>query len=482
MPAQTANQWPFWFFVVICFLLALGTPQRSDAAQRPPNIVMILCDDLGYSDLGSYGNRIIQTPHLDRLAARGTRFTQFYAASPVCTPSRAALMTGHYPQRYGIFRADGPETLPRQWLPESAITIAEVLKQAGYFTTHIGKWHLEASPETVVPRKQGFDYFFGNFGGRPSSPWLKYARSVDPEIIVNENRPVVYKGHVTEVQTSAVLEVLAKVKRDQPFFLNLWYNAPHEPLAPLPYQDKLYRDWSLEEQTYFQTVSDLDKAVGQILAKLDEVGVTNDTVIFFTSDNGPEAHNQINQYSRGTAWPLKGMKTQLWEGGIRVPAILCWPGRVPEGKTSTTVVSVLDVFLTFCTAARVSIPTGITLDSGIDLVAVARADLKGTDRLLFFENHFRQRGVASSLPMAVRSGKWKLFSNHEFSVFELYDLDNDIGEQNNVAAQHPSVVKELKHRLAQWWAQFAEKVDLNEGHTRVPVPSLEELERKYYKD
>jgi len=173
---------------------------------------------------------------------------------------------------------------------------------------------------------------------------------MDPEIIVNENRPVVYEGHVTEVQTSAALDVLAKTKRDQPFFLNLWYKAPHEPLAPLPYQDKLYRDWSVEEQTYFQTITDLDKAVGQILTQLEEMGVTNETLILFSSDNGPEAHNQINKYSRGTAWSLKGMKTQLWEEGIGLPGILCWPGRVSAEKTSTAMVSLLDIFTTFCGA------------------------------------------------------------------------------------------------------------------------------------
>jgi arylsulfatase A-like enzyme len=464
-----------------------------DLAARPqavtatrPNIIVILCDDLGYSDLGCYGNRIIRTPNLDRLASQGTRFTQFYMTSPVCTPSRAALMTGFYPQRFGIHHADLPESLPRYPLPESAVTIAEVLKRAGYYTAHIGKWHLGEPPETVVPRKQGLDYFFGCFGGRPSSPWNRYARSMDPEIIVDENRPVVYQGHVTEVQTKAALDVLGRVARNRPFFLNLWYNAPHEPLAPLPDQGEIYRHWSPEEQTYFQTVTDMDKGVGQILARLDEMGIGNETLIFFSSDNGPEAHSM--KYSRGSAWPLKGMKTQLWEGGVRVPAIMRWPGKVPAGKSSEAITSVLDIFPTLCAAAGISekelqaMRDPPASDRGIDLLPVVNGNLGGTDRAIFFEFHFPQRGVESSLPMAVRRGKWKLFANHAFTAVQLYDLDRDLGERKDVAAENEAMMRELKAQLQRWWAQFTGKVDLNAPRTSVPVPSPDELEKRHYRN
>jgi len=362
---------------------ALGAPLLSFAEARRPNIIMILCDDLGYGDLGCYGNRIIQTPYLDRLASQGVRFTQLYTTSPGCSPSRTALITGQYPQRYGMHSADLPESLPRYFLPPSAIMVSKVLQQAGYYTAHIGKWHLGEPPYTVVPRKQGFDYFFGSFGGRPSSPWLKYARSMDPEIIVNENRPVVYKGHVTEVLTTAALEVLSKSRPERPFFLNLWHNAPHEPLAPLPYQNVLYRDWEPGEQTYFQTVTDMDKGVGQILAKLDEMGIANDTLVLFSSDNGPEAHSF--KYSRGSAYPVKGMKTQFWDGGVRMPAILRWPGKVPAGKVSDAVTSFLDIFPTFCAAAKVPLPGEVGAERRVDLVEVANGKRDTSDRPLFFE-------------------------------------------------------------------------------------------------
>jgi len=462
--------------------LALGAVGAFalQGAPRRPNMVMIYCDDLGYSDLGCYGNRMIRTPNLDQLAARGTRFTSFYSTSPVCSPARAALLTGHYPQCYGIHHADLPESLPRYFLPESAVTIAEVLQQAGYYTAHVGKWHVGEPPDTVPPRQHGFDYFFGCFGGRPSSPWSRYARSMDPEIIINENRPVVYKGHVTEVETRAAREVIAGAKRDRPFFLALFYNAPHEPLAPLANQAKLYRDWSSEEQTYFQTVTDMDAGVGQVLTQLREAGLENDTLVVFSSDNGPETHS--HRYSRGSAWPRRGMKTQLWEGGVRVPGIVCWPGRVPAGKVSDEPASILDVFPTFSAAAGVPPPKGLTLDGGVDLAALANGKLSTAARPLFFEFHFPQRGYVPSLPMAVRKGRWKLFAQHDLSVVELYDLETGIGEQNDVAGQHPEVVRELREELRRWWAQFADQVDLTLKPVRVETPGPEQLERKYYRN
>jgi arylsulfatase A-like enzyme len=464
------------------FLGAAGilATRRTEAAP-PPNLILILCDDLGYGDLGCYGNRVIQTPHLDGMAARGTRFTQFYVTSPVCSPTRAGIMTGHYPQRYGIHGADLPERTVRYFVPESAVTIAEVLQRAGYYTAHIGKWHLGEPPHTAAPRKHGFHHFFGSFGGRPSSPWSRYARSMDPEIIVNEERPVVHKGHVTDILANEAVRVIReRAGAGQPFFMNVWHNAPHEPLAPLPHQRKLYRFWSSAEQTYFQTVTDMDAGVGRILAALEEARIEQNTLVVFTSDNGPEVHSY--PYSAGSAGPLKGMKTQLWEGGIRVPGIALWPGRIPAGGVSTSVASTLDLFPAFCAAAGLRPPQGLKLDSDINLLTLARPGAAAGERSLFFEYHWPQRGVAASLPLAMRRGRWKLFADHNFQRMELYDLVEDVGEQNNIAEKNAKVVSALLPELQRWWGQFAGGVDLKAVGERIAPPSPEELDKKYYRN
>ncbi len=458
------------------FFLAAATSLAAQAA--PPNVVIILCDDLGYADLGCYGNRTIQTPNLDRFAAEGVRFTDFHSTSPVCSPSRTALITGQYQQRYGIHHADGPETTRRYVVPASAITLAEVLHDAGYYTAHVGKWHLGEPPEAPHPLDQGFDSFFGTFGGRPSSGWIKYARSMNPEMIRGRERPVVHPGHVTEVQAKAALEVIDERAGKGPFFLNLWLNAPHEPLAPLANQAQSYPHWSKEEQTYFQTVTDIDRAVGQILAKLEEKGVARNTLVIFSSDNGPEAHSF--EFSRGTAAPLHGMKTQLWEGGIRVPFLLRFPGRAPAGRVSPAVASMLDVFPTVLAAAGAAPATKLDLDGGTDLIAVAKSGAKLDARTLFFEFRFPQRGVQSSLPLAARRGRWKLLSNDAFTAVELYDLESDIGESRDVAAANPAIRKALLAELKRWRVRFP--LTTLPPAQRIETPSLEELEKRHYRN
>ncbi|MBY0505225.1 MAG: sulfatase-like hydrolase/transferase [Bryobacteraceae bacterium] len=458
------------------FLTLLATGAAS-AQAPPPNVVIILCDDLGYADLGCYGNRTIQTPNLDRLAAQAVRFTDFHTTSPVCSPSRAALITGQYQQRYGIHHADVPESTRRYFLPASAITLAEVLKDAGYYTAHVGKWHLGEPEEAPHPLEQGFDSFFGIFGGRPSSGWIKYARSMNPEMIRDRQRPVVHQGHVTEVQTNAALEVIDDRAAKGPFFLNLWFNAPHEPLAPLPNQAESYPHWSKQEQTYFQTVTDIDRAVGRILQKLEDKGIARNTLVIFSSDNGPEAHSY--EFSRGSAWPLKGMKTQLWEGGIRVPCLVRFPGTGPTGVVSPAVTSMLDVFPTVLAVTGTKPKRELDLDGGMDLRAAVANPARFASRPLFLEFRSPQRGVATSLSLAVRKGKWKLFADDRFERTELYDLSADIGETNNVLARNRPVADALLAELKRWKAGFNQPLPPAQ---RVETPSAEELEKRYYRN
>jgi arylsulfatase A-like enzyme len=452
-------------------LVAAALAACSEAAERP-NILFILADDLGYGDLACYGHPRIRTPNLDRLAREGMRFTQFYVTSPVCTPSRASFMTGRHPQRFGIHHADLPEQLPRYPLPASARLVSELLKTAGYRTAHFGKWHLGEPPWTVMPRSQGFDLFFGSLGGRPSSSWIKFARYDDAQFILNEEQPRSYAGYATDITADRASEFLGEAARGgAPFYCNVWFNAPHEPLSPAVRQAAGYADLAgrnPKEPVYFGTVENLDWNVGRLLARLDALGLAVRTLVVFSSDNGPEVHTMA--WSAGSAGPMRGMKTQLWEGGIRVPMIARLPGTIPAGRVTDAVASALDFLPTVAELAGVEVPNRRELDEGISLVPLLGGRQEARVRTLFWEFHAPQRGGPPSGSVAVRSGDWKLHLVPESSRRELYDLKSDVGEKNNVAAEHPDVVARLEKQALAWYAALPKETA---PKSRVAPPATE---------
>ncbi len=459
-------------------ILRTSTRERTAAPvsheapdQRPLNVVFILADDLGYGDLGCYGHPKIRTPHLDRLAKEGMRFTQFYVTSPVCSPSRASFLTGRHPQRFGIHHADLPEQLPRYSLPVTAVTVNKLLRKAGYRTAHFGKWHLGEPPDTGLPRKHGFDHFFGTLGGRPSSSWTKFARYDDAQFILNENQPKTYPGYGTDVLTDRVLQYLdGAAKGDKPFYINLWYNSPHEPLSPKVKQAELYADRDKKEQVYFGSVTNLDDNVGRVLKKLDDLGVASNTLVVFSSDNGPEVHTF--QWAAGSAGPLRGMKTQLWEGGIRVPLIVRLPGMVPAGKMSDAVASSLDFLPSICEFAGVDAPPSKDRDEGISLVPILTGKGKAEKRCLYWEFHGSQRGGPPSGSVVVREGDWKLhvYFQKEKRELHLYNLATDPGEQEDVLEQHKDLAARLEKKALEWYEQLPKEKATRQ---RVPVPETE---------
>jgi arylsulfatase A-like enzyme len=405
---------------------------------RKPNIVVVLADDLGYADLGCQGCADIPTPHIDSLAQGGVRFTNGYVSCPVCSPTRAGLMTGRYQQRFGHEFNPGASgaTAPEVGLPLSQVTLAQVLRTAGYATGLVGKWHLGGAPH-FHPLRRGFDEFFGFLSG--SHPYL--APGADPRNpILRGTEPVDEKEYLTDAFSREAVAFIAR-HRDQPFFLYLAYNAVHTPLQATPnYLARFEHIADQRRRTYAAMLSAMDDGVGAVLAELRRSGVERDTMIFFLSDNG--GPTEVNG-SRNT--PLSGVKGMVREGGIRVPFILRWPARIPGGKTYDAPVISLDIFPTAVAAAGGTIPRDRVMD-GVDLLPHILGHNSGAPHDFLFWRMDDQH--------AVRRGKWKLVRIREAET-ELCDLSRDVAETTNLASREPMVAQALSRALAAWESQLA---------------------------
>ncbi len=399
-------------------------------SQPKPNVVLINCDDLGYGDLGCYGSTRNQTPALDRLAAEGLRFTSFYTASPVCSPARGALLTGCYPPRIGFGSFDGlPVLFPGQGvgLPSTEITLARVLSDAGYATQAIGKWHCGDQPD-FQPTNHGFDHYLGlpysNDMGRqadkpdfmPEMPPLPLV--VDGEVV--EQQPD--QASLTDRYVATALDFIRSCD-DQPFFLYLAHMYVHVPI----YVQERFAEQS-KNGPYGAAVASIDWATEVILAELDARGLTDDTIVIFTSDNGSRARGE-----GGSNDPLRGTKGETWEGGMRVPCIVRWPGMATPGHTCDDVASALDLLPTLAAAAGAS-PTAAV--DGRDLTPLLGGSERGAEPFFYYRGPHLE---------AVRDGRWKLHvARGGEPVVELYDLVVDVGETADVAAEHPDVVTRLR--------------------------------------
>jgi arylsulfatase A-like enzyme len=396
-----------------------------------------VADDLGRGDLGAYGQRFIRTPNLDRMARDGMRFTDAYAASPVCAPSRASFMTGLH-QGHARIRGNMNRNNERVSLKPEDVTVAEVLKGAGYSTGIVGKWGLGEPGTTGVPGLQGFDYFFGYLN-------QNHAHDYYPEYLWrNDERVTLTKGTYSHDLFSQEALDFIRRERGSPFFLYLAYTLPHanneltrktgngmEVPSDAPYS---HESWSPQQRNYAAMVTRLDADVGKLLALLKELRIDEETFVLFTSDNGPQGKDEggYDQTLFDSNGPLRGLKRELYEGGIRVPLLVRWPGRVRAGTTSAYPVTLCDLMPTAAAlaGARVSSATdGVSLQS---LLLGGRAPRRES---LYWE--FHEGGFAQ----AVRMGSWKAVRKGVDGAVELYDLKTDIGEMRNVAARHPALVR-----------------------------------------
>ncbi|WP_152052131.1 arylsulfatase [Tautonia marina] len=438
-----------------------GATQEARAKPKPPNIIFIMADDLGYGDLGSYGQKTIPTPNLDRLAAEGTRFTQVYAGSTVCAPSRCVLMTGYHS---GHARVRGNDRVPL--LPED-VTVAEALKAAGYQTALIGKWGLGEPDSTGVPNKQGFDHFFGYLNQKhahnyyPDHLWRQEERVEIPENVIGPDDGVAIE-RVTYSHDLFAEEALDWVKqhRDGPFFLYLALTIPHannegsratgDGMEVPDYGSFAEKDWPNPIKGQAAMIARMDRDIGRLMTSLDDLGIDDDTIIFFTSDNGPHreggpAYSPDFFDSNG---PLRGIKRDLYEGGIRVPMIVRWPGHVPAGAVSDQIWAFWDVPPTLAELAGASALAVLPDDiDGISMVpALLGPEAAGREqedhKFLYWEFH---EGRASK--QAARMGDWKGVRLSPDGPLELYDLANDLGETTDVAADHPKIVAAITQYL-----------------------------------
>jgi len=432
--------------------MVAGRAARGASAERPPNILFILCDDLGWGDLHCYGHPVIQTPNLDRLARQGTLFTQFYVNSPVCSPSRATFMTGRFPARFrihGHFAApehNASRGMPN-WLDPKAVTVTRLLQEAGYATAHFGKWHLGGGPGAPDPRAYGIDVH-------------RTLNSSGPGYEKEQKDPY-FRAKSTRLFVEDAIRFI-KAHRDRPWFVNLWTLVPHATLHPTDEDMKPYRrlapalrlPYKGALQIYYGTVTALDRDLGRLLERLDELGLAENTLVVFSSDNGPEdIHIRNATHSGvGSPGPFRGRKRSLYEGGVRMPFIVRWPGHVPAGRVETeAVVTAVDFLPTVCRIAGASVPSGVSLD-GEDVTDVLLGASRPRKRPIFWEWRFPIAGdaVHRSPMLAVRDGPWKLLMNPDRSRLELYHIPSDPTEVDNRAADHPGVVARLSEAALAW--------------------------------
>ena len=415
-----------------------------DAQAQPrntssPNVVLIITDDVGYGDFSSYGATDIRTPHIDRLAKEGVRFTDFYANGAVCSPTRAALITGRYQQRVAIENVLTPAD--KRGLPVSGRSLPQLLKNNGYATALIGKWHLGYQPE-FGPNAHGFDDFFGFLSGGVN--YYQHTRRDGAPDLYENTTPVNEPGYLTDLLTRRSVDFIDR-NAQRPFFLEVAYNAAHWPFqSPHHSPDAFPKDRDLfqgpDDETkptrkdYAEILERADAGVGQILAALDRHGLTRNTLVIFTNDNGGE------WLSRNA--PLFNRKGTLWEGGIRVAAIMRWPDRVPRGKTTSQVGITMDLTATILAATNTPVPQQARLD-GIDLIPYLQDNARPLDRTLFWRFL-----VPARQHRAVRHGNWKLMRDGEHLL--LFDLGKDPGERSDLSQQRPDLIASLRTRLVEW--------------------------------
>lgn len=450
----------------LCLLLV---PFYMGASDRP-NIILLLADDLGYQDLSSFGSPAVNTPNLDRLLVEGIQFRDFYSASAVCSPTRASILTGRYPLRFNITRHFNDVDM---WLPTQSVTVAELLKEAGYTTVHVGKWHLgglhvdetgKRLTNQPGPRQHGFDFYQTQIEQQPHRGEMGSDRTLFRKggtVLMRDDQKIsgddpYYAKHFTDANGDYAVEMIEQLAKEKnPFFINLWWLVPHTPYepAPEPHWTATAKDGLSDDQHRFRSMMQhMDAKVGQILNTLDELGIADNTLVLFTSDNGAAWEGHIGS--------LKGGKTDLHDGGIKVPLLARWPVAIPAGQVSRALGHSTDLLPTVCEAAGIDLSDTKKTD-GLSLLSHMKGGEAPTELergTVFWQmDLYRslQRHYPKPEPFAtevVRRGQWKLLAKDGAPV-ELFDLRADPNELKDVMNEHPEMVASLALELKTWLAE-----------------------------
>jgi arylsulfatase A-like enzyme len=426
-----------------------------------PNIIFIFADDWGYGDLGVYGNTEVVTPNLDKMAAEGTRYTQFHVTSGVCSPSRSSVLTGHFPAKHSVHGHFAPHdfnvkrNMPDYLDDSLPVYLPRTMQKAGYKTAHFGKWHLgggglpNGDPNAPEPKEYGYDetrVWNGNgptWKGDKKWPTTRYMDS-DSLWVQSSSRIVV----------DETIDFIKRNKGKQPLFVNLWLKDPHTPLWPSEEQRKPFKGLSPSKETYYAVLRDADFHVGRLLQSISEMGLDENTLIIFSSDNGPAGWGPSKE--AGSTAGLKGRKVDIFQGGVAVPFIVKWKNHVAKNKVdSTSVLSTVDLLPTFANLAQTVLPEDYTID-GENITTILKNKTFTRTKPLFWEWRFPKINTNHWPEGAVRNNDWKLLFNNKIKREELYNISKDPFEKNNLAENNKQIVTKLK-RLWKDWKQTLPK-------------------------
>lgn len=421
-----------------------GESPTSEEALKP-NIVVVMADDMGWGDSGTYGHEFIKSPSMDKLAARGMKFTQGYSACGVCSPSRSAILTGRTPYRNGVWRHLSGSHAAH--LRASEITYPELLKGIGYQTCHVGKWHLLSKPQFNNPKfpqvgeQGGYDYWMATHNNADPS-------HKNPNNFYRNGKPV---GEINAYSAPFVADEAIKwikeIRDDKkPFALSVWFHEPHKPIATDIKFSEMYPEQSEKHARYYGNITQLDYALGKVMDALDDEGLTDNTLIVFTSDNGPLI------VEGGSTAGLRGHKRSDYEGGIRVPFIVSWPRHIKAGSVTDTPVIGTDIFNTVLDIVKIPLPTDRTID-GASMLPVFKGEKAERKIPMFWRTHVSH----AECRVAMRDGEWKIVANDTLENFQLYHVQKDWQEKNDVSKENPEKLEKMKGQLLELWNDIKEE-------------------------